>query len=426
MYQYQITRRKGKSKTIVRKIISNNFNFEEKLGLFTIALAVLWRPLSVWYLHIDSAARLQLFLFVLSFIFLFKEFWKYAMKKPVLIYIFVAIYMVINGVVSQSGLVYGKDGNYLIFTHVLEPVLTMMITIVLARKNLSMTLRWLAWISLAFCILCLRNSGYDANDRLNAEINANEIAIHAAVCFGLFLLRFLRNRATRSWLPIILSLIPLYIILKTGSRMALGMIAIMAMFAWLSKLEKIKVKNIVIIVLVGAALYSAANYILDSTMIGERMMSTTDSDELYGATETILDSYGDRGLQYYYSWPYFLENPIFGIGFHQWKLYSPSNLVSHSEYMVQYVECGLVAFIPYMVFLISLLWLAISSLKQHFGKQGMATPAILLSFMLAVIFSNSVLWSYNIHIIFIVYGVVIAYSSYVSNKEKGKNLVSSK
>lgn len=394
------------------KYIAPNFSTNEIVGLLAIALAVLWSPMSIWYLHMDGSARIPLFIFCLSFILLYKEFRKYAIKKIVSLYIFVAIYMVINGLLNDSGLTYDKDGNYLMITNILEPVLTMMITIVLAHKNFSKTLKWLAWILLAYCILCLSNSGYDDRERLNAEINANEIAINCAICFGLLLMQYIRNRGKKSWLPIVFAILPVYTIMMTGSRMSLGMIGIIVLFAWYTKFKDIPSKSIVFIIVLGLALACIGYYILGHTMIGERMMETTDTERLPISTGTLLDNYGDRGLQYYFSWPYFLENPICGIGFHKWILYSPTGNICHSEYMVQYVECGLLAFIPYMIFLFSLLRLAALKFHIRLGRDKMVTSAILTALMLAVIFSNSVLWSYNIHAVFIVYGIVFAYSNY--------------
>ena len=402
-----------------------SFNFKEAIGLLTIALAVLWNPITVWYLHIDSAARIPLFFFLLSFILLFKEIGKYTLKRPVTIYLFVAIYMVINGFANDSGAIYEKNGNYLILTHILEPVLTMMIIVVLARKNFAQTIKWMAWILFFFCILCLRNSDYDDGDRLNSEINANEIAIHCAICFGLFLLMFFRNKGWTSWAFIVFAFVPIYVIMKTGSRMALGMATLMILFAWLSKYGNLNFKNIILIIVFGGVLAYGGNYILDNTMIGDRLMATTEQgEELEISTGTILDYYGDRGLQYYFSWSYFLENPVTGIGFHKWQLYSPTEHVCHSEYMVQYVECGLIAFIPYVFFLLSLFYILLSKFRRGKGKKERTTSIILAALLLSIVFSNSVLWSYNIHAIFIIYGLVFAYPTYVINNEKRKYLVS--
>lgn len=397
-----------------QQLQTKSFNLREAIGLLTIALAVLWRPITIWYLHLDSAARIPLFFFLLSFILLIKEIVRYTLKRPVTLYLFVAIYMVINGFMNNSGAIYEKNGNYLILTHILEPVLSMMITIVLARKNFSQAIKWLAWILLFFCILCLKNSGYDEDDRMNAEINANEIAIHCAICFGLLLLQFIRNKGWTSWAFIIFAFIPIYIIMNTGSRMALGMAALMVLFAWVSKYGNLNLKNILLIIIFGGTLAYIGNYVLDNTMIGNRLMATTEQgEELEMATGTVLDYYGDRGLQYYYSWPYFLDNPFTGIGFHKWQLYSPTEHVCHSEYMVQYVECGLIAFIPYVLFLLSLFKILFSKFRRRRVKKQRATSIILIALLLSIVFSNTVLWSYNIHAVFIIFGIAFAYPKYV-------------
>lgn len=394
--------------------IKNSFRLKDKLGLFTIALAILWSPLTVWYLHIDAAARTPLVFFVLSLLLFYKDFQKYAWKMPIKLYVFVAFYMLINGLVKGSAAAYERDGLYLMCTNILEPVLTMMITIILARKNFNRTVRILSIVLLLYCFICLLNAGYDESERLNVGLNANEIAIHCAICIGLLLLQFSQSRRTKSWLFVIISLFPLYVILKTGSRMALTMVIIEVLFIWLSRIDLKNPKHIIGSVIAAIMIVLIGSYILNNTMIGERMMSTSEQgSELIFATGTFLDKFGDRGWPYYYSWPYFLQNPITGIGFHRWILYSPAELVFHSEYLVQYVECGLLSFIPYMVFLFWLLKLISKKVKTSTVPMDKTMSMELLGLLLAIFFSNFVLWSYDTHVVFIVYGLIFSYSKYV-------------
>lgn len=389
------------------------YNLRETIGLLTIALAILWTPLSIWYLHFDSSARVPFMFFILSFFLLFKDFKRTALKKPITIYICVAIYMVINGLMKGSDTMYEKDGAYLIFIHILEPVVTMMITTVLARKNFDATLKWLSTFLFIFCIFCLLNSGFDEDGRMNSEINANEMSIHCPLLCGMLLLMYLRKKAKTSLIYLILWIVPLTVIFQTGSRMALGMTGIIIVIVWMFKINFKRIVEPIRSLIIASILTFSGMYIVNNTMIGERLKETTEQgDELTLATGTILDKYGDRGLQYYYSWDYFLDNPITGIGFHQWQKYSPTEHVCHSEYMVQYVECGLLSFIPYILFLFLLYRNLASKIRHTHGIQN-STIVILMAMLLSIIYSNTVLWSYNIHAVFITFALVFTYPKYL-------------
>ena len=333
---------------------------------------------------------------------------------PVKLYVFVAFYMLLNGLVKGSAAAYEKDGLYLMCTNILEPVLTMMITVVLARRNFNRTVRILSIVLLLYCLICLHNAGYDESERLNVGLNANEIAIHCAICMGLLLLQFSQKKRMKSWLFVVVSLLPLYVILETGSRMALTMVIIAVLFVWLSKIDFKKPKHFLGSLIAASVIVLIGSYILNNTMIGERMMSTSEQgNELIFATGTFLDNFGDRGWPYYFSWPYFLQNPITGIGFHRWILYSPAELVFHSEYLVQYVECGLLSFIPYMVFLFWLLKMIYRKTKSSVVPTEKAMSMTLHGILLSIFFSNLVLWSYSMHVVFIVYGLIFSYSKNV-------------
>lgn len=148
--------------------------------------------------------------------------------------------------------------------------------------------------------------------------------------------------------------------------------------------------------------------LMNYSEVGERMASTTEQTEI-GTTGTILDYFGDRGLQYFLSWPYFLRNPITGIGVGNWIGYNPFGLVCHSEYMVQYLEGGLISFVLYCLFWAYMLKQLNLARKKSYNAR-IRSPRILLIFiLLSILFANSVLWSYDMYCVFIVYALVLGF-----------------
>lgn len=386
---------------------SIELSFKQKFALFAVIFRVIWAPLQVWYIHADGAGMFSFYLLLVAFLVNINEVILTAWSKPLTIYAVLAVYMMLNGLLMGSAEMYPKGGEWLIVTHLMTPIMSMMIIAICASKDFDGTAKWMAYGLTIYCILCLRNSEMDDHDRLNAEINANEIALNAAIGYGLYLLLYLRQVISTKLMS--LAIILAFLIVLTGSRMGLAMIALMSFGMSALKFDFRNVTNLFGALALTGLFVGASIYIMDNTVIGERMMgTTTDHEEIMYETGTILDYYGDRGLQYFLSWPVFLEHPIFGIGFHQWQEYSLTGHVCHSEYMVQYVECGLVALFLFLTF-----WYQMMRNLNYYRKitqEGEKNTIIfLIVILVAIIYSNSVLWSYNMICVFTIYALAFAY-----------------
>lgn len=389
---------------------SFELSFKQKFALLAVIFRVIWPPLQVWYIHADGAGMISFYILLAAFLVNFSEIKSTAWSKPLTIYAILAVYMMLNGLLMGSAEMYPKGGDWIIVTHLLTPIMSMMIIATCASKSFDKTVKWMAYGLTIYCLLCLRNSAMDDEERLNAEINANEIALSASIGYGLYLLLYIRQAISTKLA--FLAIIPAYIIILTGSRMGLAMIAILSFGMSAMKFDFKNAANIFRALTLTGILVAISIYILNNTVIGERMMgTTTDHKELIFETGTILDYYGDRGLQYYFSWPVFLEHPIFGIGFHQWQKYNPTEHVCHSEYMVQYVECGVVAFVLFCTFWFKLLKSSYAFRRNSNDLQKKSITCLLIM-LLAIIYSNSVLWSYNMICVFTVYALAFAYPKY--------------
>ena len=372
---------------------------------FSVFIAIIWKPLVTWVLEFDAAGRVPFVLIAAALVLYAGRIWKTSFRFPLALYCFVAVYMFINGYLQQGYQTYPSDGVYLMFCSALQAPAIMLLVAAAAKKDYDCTLDWLILTLYFYILLALFFSGIIRSHRLSLDINANEIALFAACLCILLLLKYFRRRLS---FPALIGLlaIPTYLIILSGSRMGLAMIAIMFVAAIFIGQSIRNVKSmglsILLILLFALAMY----YILKETQIGHRMMETTIQTEQEKAigTSTILDKFGDRGLQYFYSFPYFLEHPVFGIGFKNWILYNPYKIVAHSEYIVQYVENGLVAFIPYMVFFIALTgrgWRG----RRHTDRTARRSSLLLFFAMLTIAFSNTVLWSHDHFCIFVIYAL---------------------
>ena len=332
------------------------FSTRDWFVALSVAIAVIWKPLSTWVLGVDAAGRVPFLMIALSLILYARRILHTSFRYPLFIYCLVAVFMFVNGYLQKGHLTYPSDGVYLMFCAALQAPAIMLLVAAAAKKDFDCTVDWLILAFYAYVLLSLAFSGITHTSRYNLKINANEIALNTAILCALLLLKHFRGRLP--FLPLIIfEAIPCYLIILTGSRMALAMIALVFMSAIFIGQNIRNLKSVSISVLLVLFFAIGLGFVLKNTQIGERMLSTTTQTEEEKAvgTSTILDKFGDRGLQYFYSWPYFIENPVTGIGFKNWILYNPYKLVCHSEYMVQYVENGLAAFIPYLVFFIALL-----------------------------------------------------------------------
>lgn len=389
-------------------IEDNRFNQNDTLSLLFVCLAFLWAPLNVWYLPIDSAARIPFFLLIYGIALERRALFRTSITMPTKLYSFIAVYMVLNGFFAGSAEMFPKAGNWLIVCHIIGPFVALLLITTCARKDFNKTISILTYGLILYCLMGIHNSTLDEKGRLNAEINANEMAINGAILTGLIILQVLRGVMHKWKLSFIL--LPLVLIILTGSRMAFGMIFIMIVVAILINTDFSKSSTVILaVILMGLAIWGI-DYILSNTLLGERLLHTTQDAEniKLQSTGTILDYYGDRGFQYYYSWPYFLDNPIFGIGFHKWQMYSPSGHVCHSEFMVQYLEGGLISFIPWLMFWYYLCK-PLNFVRKYIDGIEKTTVILLLTILAALLYAATVLWSYNIYCVFIIYALAIAY-----------------
>ena len=388
-------------------MLAKRYSLNDVFALFSFALLILWRAINAWLLPMDGAGRIPFIFLIFSFI-LFAGKLDRKSLRPVVLYFVLAIYMTVNGFLKGSQYNYESSQSFMLIYNIFTAPVLMFLLAIQFRKNFDGTLRFLIGVLFVYVVLFLLNGTIDDENRLGGEINANEAALCMAICIDLLLLAYIR-KVLPLGIAIILALVPFYGILATASRMAMTMSFIVVLPAFFLSSNKRNARQTFFMVIAMLAVVFLAYYVMNFTLLGQRMAeTTTQSEDKVYETGTVLDVFGDRGGQYYFSWPYFLQNPITGIGLGNWRRVYFAELVAHSEYMVMYVENGLIAFILYIVFLVSL-FKRVSG-KARSGLMGIdkRSSFILMFMLISILFENLVLWAYNEYALFVVYSMVLA------------------
>lgn len=392
----------------MRNTISSN----NLLGNITIALWIIWRPLSVWVLHFDGAGRVPLLFLVLFLLCNYQEVIRNATTKPMCFLTFSCVWSYINGHIKNSYVLMDTLEPFPLVSHILIPLAICQVSIICFQSNFNKTLKVLSrsLVFYAFLAIVFNNSmGGDERMELTS-ININEVVLYCAIGVGVMFIRF--TNGTVNKIELCTVIFPVIVCVMAGSRMGLLSFFIICFALLVSKVDLSKSKNFIPFVLGLIIVYFSVDYFLHNTFAGERVLGTQEElNERYAdfKTGTVLDFLGDRGFMYYYSWPYFLEHPITGIGIYNYIPYSFWGMRLHTEYATQYVENGLLGFIPFIMFLYILTKKMILIRQSSFGKNTYASTTMILGILISVLFSNMVLWSFDMICVFCIYAMVHVY-----------------
>ena len=370
---------------------------------FIVFFSIIWEPLRVFHVHVDANGRFVMMLLVSGCLMSMKQFIKLSFKSILGIYALLSIYIIINALIKDTPAVWGTP--FVIIRNVISPVLLMYLIIGMAQYSLDKTLRVVIVAMYIFSLLCGLND-VAQEERLGTDINANTIALNAMFCIWGIVFYHIRSRISLIW-TILLSIYPAYLIFQTGSRTALavGMLVIIANAIVNTKPRS---SSYIKLIIGGIIVYAAYSYVIENTYIGERLAGTTTQTEgTTRETGTLLDVFGDRGYQYYVSWPYFLDNFWTGIGLRKWIAHSPTGHVFHSEYLVQYCENGIIAFVIYMLFFYKMIIGLIKSKKFYVSYKNNIN--FILVAIAGIMVINLFYWSFNQYQFFVFYGLALAF-----------------
>lgn len=375
-----------------------------------LSVVVCWYPVSRFILGFDYNGRTPLFLMILLLL-IFGNRFRFVFKKPLVYFMILNIYIIINSFIK--GLSGFQQGPFIFISVMVSPIIFMWIIVVMSKQDYDKTLKTLYIMFISYTLLTLFDSSID--DRFGIVINANTLAMNVLFSIVFASLLFLRKRITLIAYFLFI-IIPTIIELRTASRTGVIAMAIVFLSVYLLSV-KFSFRNMIVLLVVGVIMYFSVSYILEHSLIGERLLHTQEQSDAfvsqYGGGIWFLDRLGDRGPQYYLSWPLFLENFWTGIGFGNWINYNSLSLVAHSQYMVLYVENGIIAFIIYMAAIFWYFSSLTKTAKKY--KRSFAVPVFFLVIIVDMLLMNFVMWSYDMYGYYAVFalGYVI-----VENKEK--------
>lgn len=376
--------------------VLDKFSLRERFAALTILLTINWIPISRYVLGFDYNCRTPLVLICISIIILYKNIMGFVTKTPFKQYLCIAIFMFLN--VSIKGFE-GFDGNIeACFNEIFFAMFIMWFVKCLAEKDFDATLKLLVISFYLYTIFIIRDimNGMIDDIHVSEYINNNTMAMNVLFTNILLMLLCLRKQISTIVL-VFLMVLPVYAMLNTLSRM--GTISLfLAIVGFVIFRKQLTFKNSIILFVLGLVVLVGVNYVLESTAVGARIMGTSEQADKYTdyKTGTFLDLLGDRGPQYYLSWPFFLENIWTGIGLRRWSVYGPFGLICHSEYLAQYLENGIISFLTYVYFFS---WYLIRFFKASSWTSeynvSVGTARYVFVILCIMVLMNFVLWSHD-------------------------------
>jgi hypothetical protein len=242
-------------------------------------------------------------------------------------------------------------------------------------------------------------------DRLGNYMNPNEIAWLALLTlFSSFIYsggKYLRYFT--------ISITFILILLTASKKALLSFVFFFTLkFLFFGKMPFIKRFSISMVFLL--SLYLVTPIIIKNTVIGERIMETIEDSNKAEDDSELFDG---RAKYYINGMELFKNNPITGIGITNFYYLGDMDLEAHSEYVVQLVELGPIAFLLFLFIHINIL---VSLIKMSKKKSLNKTASILLISFLVFYGMFLGRWVYD-HIVYHIY-LALTVNTIVSSHRK--------
>lgn len=375
------------------------FGILEKFIAFILIYVICSVPIQRFAQAVDGAGRFPTILLIFCCILILGKIKNDIFSKPLSIYLILAIYMLFNVLAKGTYM-----PTFIYFKMIFDSVFFMWLVAYLSQVNFDKTI-WILFIGFyLYTLLCFFNGSMSAGERLGGAINANTIGLNAFFTIAFALILYVRKEI-KLFLLVVLLILPFFVAIQTGSRMTLGASLFIIAGTFIVSRDKKNILSLIGGIFILGVIAVITYYILEHTLVGERLTGT--STQVEGGqleTGTILDLFGDRGFQYYVSWPYFLDNLITGIGLRHWAEDGPTGYVCHSEYLTMYLENGLIGIALYVAFYYQIIKRLLQRKAATAGTDKNIFKYLLLVFI-AMLFINSVLWSFDALGFFAIYAL---------------------
>jgi len=386
-----------------------------KISYIALFLIIIWDPLRV-YVFPEKGSGYIILVFVtvsLTKEIFSKSFWQHLFKTPYLLWSLWIIYALVNTFYINSYMAELTPNTFKF-----SVFLPLFVLLVIANERYDILELTNLFIGAFFTRICLSLIFDDFNiqhdvARFGEYFNANEIAIGAL--FLIVLIGFNKIMSQKiSIINYIQILLALYTMALTASRTALISLAILTLgYVYINKTENIT-KRYAKYIAALAILIAAAIYILNNTGVGERMISAY-YDTIYAARPEYM--FDNRLGQYLLGIDLFKMQPINGIGLKNFMYVGNYPAVAHSEYIVQFAECGLIGVSLWLLFYGVLIRNLFNVRKVSIYHQKLANIPF---FYLGYVFLMTGTWVYNMAIYWVMLGLLIKFTEESRNFLNGE------
>lgn len=357
----------------------------EKVVLLTIFLEIIAPIFSALPISGSIIVPIRALVSIIAFFIILVNSKKFLFTSPLVFYLLWTLYVYFKNLITGM---HSWGSPIQMYTGFVTSSICLFSCVYAFQKNERATMNVIIVALYVFCIISLfvGKSGTDSEEgRLGSEmLNSNAIGVRGALIVFFVIIKYLKKQITLIQLFLLL-VFPVIIVILTGSRTGFGMtIFYLSIFIFGKKSSNLSIVWRIILIAIAVTAYF---WITKNTMIGERLVGT--STQIEGSiieTGTFWDLFGDRGYQYYIGIPLIKEFFWFGMGSGNFKFALPGyEHVLHSEYLIQLLECGIIATILYFAVY---LWIIKNtlSIKSNIIEDVTFKRYFLLS-MLALLFA---------------------------------------
>jgi len=238
-----------------------------------------------------------------------------------------------------------------------------------------------------------------------ADLNPNRLG--TMLSYGIVCALYLISLKKRLYLVLSITsiLIFFYVLIQTGSRRpfiaASLLLALWLLFVLLDVLKNLSmIKRIAVIfalLLAGAFFYFYLLPIFNNSALSMRLAKL----------QEIEDS--KRGDMYVHAMNYFRENPVFGLGYDQYRVVSIFKTYSHSTYGELLSTTGIIGIITYFPVYLIITYKLIKIIRTHIDVLIIQRAKIFLIAMAVMLFhATAMIHFYGVNS-FVMFGIMIAF-----------------
>lgn len=326
-------------------------------------------------------------------------------SPPVVIWIIWIFYSLANWYLGPKYNLDMSDPLYVVRRQLL-PIGMMIIVSFEGMRNTKRTIWAMITILITYVMIGLlfQQSMSQIDDREDTMLG-NEVALTACV-LGFYSFIASARSMIKDYFLISILVIVMVGVFYLSTRKALGGIAIIAFFYLIGRYDIRKPRYIFALVLLGILAFWSFGYIMENTMMGERLATVSEAAYLQGASENdiLLRVVGDRAGSYLLGWSIFLQNPITGIGLTNYPSYTMTGIPLHTEYMAELCENGIIGSLLYVCFNISIIMMIFKSKLSCYRT----VKYTCLGGMACIMFISLTAWTYAFPRYFSMFGIIIA------------------